>query len=340
MWNVSTIARPSRRSVVGGMGAVLAAPAVCAQTPLRDLTIPISSTSFATASLRAAIDLGCFRANGLNVSAPVMESGSNVMTALISGSVQIILGGPGEHIAAQARGVPVVLLTNCYWGQSGSLIVARDVIEKSGVPRSAPLRDRLRILDGLTVASVSATSSFTVTYRGTADGAGVKLNFVYMSQPAMGAALETGAIKAYIASAPMWGGTVAKGLGTDWISAPRGEVPDANVPRGATGLHAMRPFAEANPALMRQVLASYRAFSDILERSPAEVRASLGRLYPSVEPASMDILFAAENRAWRMRDVTVDDMKHEIAFVKASGAPIPNLDAIDAAGTFYVPPRV
>ena len=315
------------------------APAVRAQAQLRELTIPIASISFASAPARAAVELGCFARNGLKVSTPVMDSGSNVTASLISGSLQVILGGPGEQVAAAARGQPIVLLTNVYWGQTGTLVLAKDIAEKSGVSPKAPLTERLKVLEGVPLASVSATSALTASFKGAADNAGIRLSFVYMAQSAMGAAMELGAIKGFIASAPIWGPTVVRGRGVEWISAPKGDLPDVNVPRGATGFQAMRAFADANPDLMRQVLKSYRDFSDILEKTPDQVRASFGRIYPDVEPAAMDILFNAEHNAFKMRDVTVADMQHEIDFIKASGAPIPNIEKIDPAAMLYVPPK-
>ena len=329
---------PSRRSVLAGLGATLFAPTVRAATELRELSIPISSVSFASAPVRAAVELGCFARNGLKVTTPVLDSGSNITTALISGSIQVALGGPGEQVAAAARGQPIVVLTNVYWGQPGTLIFSRDVAEKSGVSPTAPVKERYRVLEGLNIASVSPSSPFTVSFKGAADAFGVKINFVYMGQPAMYAALETGAVKGYTGSAPIWGRSVASGRGVEWISAPRGDLPDANVPRAATSLQALRPFAEANPDLMRQVLKSHRNFSDILEKDPNQVRAVLSKLYPDVEPTTMDILFKAEYGAWKMRDVTVADMQHEIDFVRAAGA-IPNLDKLDPALLLYVPPK-
>ena len=99
----------------------------------------------------------------------------------------------------------------------------------------------------------------------------------------------------------------------------------------------MRPFAEANPDVMRRIIASYQAFSDILERSPAEVRAALGRLHPDVEASAMDVLFEAEKDAWRMRPNSVESMRHEIAFVRNSGVSYPGLDALDPATLIYAP---
>jgi ABC-type nitrate/sulfonate/bicarbonate transport system substrate-binding protein len=324
-------ARASRRSVLAGLGATLLAPTVRAQTALRDLTIPLSSYSFATISTRAAEALGCFARHGLNVKFIVMDSGSNITTALVSGSAQVILGGPGELVAAQARGQKVVLLTNVYWGMSASLILAKDVAERSGVSASAP--------DGLLIASPSATSSYTAAFKGAAEAAGGKMRLTYMSQPAMVAALEAGAIQGYIAGAPIWGASLARGKGVLWVSGPKGELPYDNTPSSVTGFNAMRSFAEANPDVMRQLLDGYRDFSDLLEKDPAQVRAAVGKLYPDVDAATMDVLFAAESPAWKMRQVTEADMKHEVDFMRISGLPLPGMDAIDPKSMLYIPPK-
>lgn len=333
----------TRRGVIAGMGAAattaLFAPALRAQGALRDLSIPISSKSFATAPLRAAVELGCFERNGLKVDTPVMDTGSNLMTALISGSVDVILGGPGEVVAAQGRGQEIVLLTNVYWGLSATFVLSKDAAAKSGLTPTSPLADRLKALDGLAIGAPSATSAYTVAYRGATDAVGAKPNWIYMAQPAMVAALETGALQGYIAGAPFWGVSVSRDLGVVWIDGPAGELPPENIPASVTGFNTTRAFADANPDLMKQILDSYKDFSNILENEPEKVRAALGTLYPDVEPATMDILFKAEGSAWKFRDVTVEDLAHEIAFVKASGSQIPDIDKIDPAKMLYVPPK-
>jgi ABC-type nitrate/sulfonate/bicarbonate transport system substrate-binding protein len=332
-------AMPSRRTVLAGLGASLLAPAVRAETSLRDLSIPISSYSFATAGVRAAQALGCFTRHGLNVKLVNMETGSTLTSALVSGSVQIVLGGPGELIAANARGQPVVLLTNVYWGMSASLVLAKDVADRTGVSASAPARDRLRALDGLLIASPSATSSYTASFRGAAESVGAKMRFTYMSQPSMIAALEAGAVQGYIAGAPLWGAQVARGKAVLWVSGPRGDLPQQNTPASVTGFNAMRPVAEANPDLMRQVLDSYRDFSDILEKDPDQARGAVAKLYSDIDTATINLLFNAEYNAWKMRQVTVADMQQEITFMRAAGTSLPGLDKLDPAAMLYVPPK-
>lgn len=328
---------PSRRFLLTGLGAVIAAPAVRAQA--RELVIPISSTSFATAQVRAADVLGCYAKHGLNVKFPMMDTGSNLTAALLSGSAPIILGGSGEQVAAWARGQEVLTLVNVYWGLAATIVLAKEVAERTGVSPTAPVADRLKALDGLTIASPSATSNYTNSFKGAAEEVGSKIRYTYMSQPAMVAALESGVIQGYTAGAPLWGSQVARGRAVIWLSGPRGDLKKQHSPASTTAFQAMRSVAERDRDLIRRVVDSYRSFSNILSNTPAEVRGALGKLYPQVEPETMDVLFKAEGAAWKMRDITPDDMRQEIAFMVSSGASLPGVSNIDPAAMIYAPPN-
>lgn len=329
--------RLSRRAVLGVAATALFAPAVRSQSQLREISIPITSTSFATASVRAAEILGCFSRHGLNAKFPLMDTGSNVTAALVSGSTQVALGGAGEQVAAAARGQPIVALTNTYWGLASTLVLASEIAQKTGVSTSAPIQDRLKALDGILVAFPSATSTYTNSFRGAAEATGAKIRSTYMGQPAMVAALESGVVQGYSAGAPFWGDQVKRGKAVVWISGPKGELPRKNTPASITSFHTMRPFAEANSSLMKQILDSYRDYSNILEQSPDRVRGALAKIYPEIDPATLDLLFEAEHKGWIMRDVSLDDVKQDIAFMVASGISLPGIEKVDPVSLLYRP---
>ena len=155
--------------------------------------------------------LGCFARNGLAVRLPIMDSGAALTTALVSGSVNVALGGSSEQISAVVRGQPIVSLVKVYWGTAGTLVLAKEAAERTGVGPTAPVQARLKALDGLLIATPSPTSTYTSSYKGAADAAGGRIRFTYMTQPAMVAALETGAIQGYVSGAPYWGQQTARG---------------------------------------------------------------------------------------------------------------------------------
>ncbi len=330
-------ARSSRRAFLAAVGALAGARTAGAQPQLRDLNLPVSSLSFASAGVQLANVLGLFAKNGLSPRIIAMDSANAATAALIAGSAQVVVSGPGELVAAQARGQPVVLVADVYRGFGASLVLSKAAAARTGIDADAPWRERHKALDGLLIASASPTSSYTASYRGAAESVGAKIRFTYMAQPAMTAALESGAVQGMIASAPFWGFPVGRGAGVLWLSGPKGELPPENMPASTTSMQAMRGVAAAEPVLMRQLIDTQRALGAMVETAPDQVRAALGKIYRDIDAATMDVLFAAESRAWITRPMTRADMQHEIDFVRSGGSSIPGLDRIDPASLLYVP---
>jgi ABC-type nitrate/sulfonate/bicarbonate transport system substrate-binding protein len=156
-----------------------------------------------------------------------------------------------------------------------------------------------------------------------------------MGQPAMAAALESGAIQGYSAAAPFWAIPVTKGTGVLWISGPRGELPEASTPASAGNMQVMRDFAEANPDLVQRLAAVFDELAAFVEKYPVEARAQLAKLYPDIDGPTLDLLFASESAGWRTKHLTPKDMVKEIEFVKLGGAQIPGLEKVDPRAMLY-----
>ena len=298
---------------------------------VREFSMSLASTSFATAAPRVAKELGLFEKHGISPRFVVMDSANAATTALISKSVDSALSGPGELVVGHARGQKIVVVANTYAGLSGSLVLAKSAADKLGVSPTAPVAARLKALDGLVIGSPSATGAYTVALKGAAAAAGANVRVTYMAQPAMVAALESGAIQGFIGGAPFWAAPVRKGSGVVWLSGPKGEFPPEFSPIMSSHLQTLRGFAEANPAIVKRVAEVFNDLSKAIDERPLEVKAAVARLYPSLDAKTLDLLFAAESRAWKTRPATARDMAHEIAFVKLSGTPIPQLDSVDPA---------
>jgi ABC-type nitrate/sulfonate/bicarbonate transport system substrate-binding protein len=298
---------------------------------LQQIPIGLSSASFGTAAARIAKEMGLFQKHGLDPSFTVMDSASVATTALISGSIKAALSGPGDLIVAQARGQKIVVVANTYGGLSATLVLATGVAAKTGVRPDASVSERLKALNGLVIAGTSPSSAASVTYKAAAKEAGVDLRYTFMGQQAMQAALESGAIHGCFASAPFWAAPVVKGTAVLWINGPGGEIPRRFGPANAGHVQMMREYAESNPELVRRLRSVFTDFVKALDERPAEVKAAVAKLFPSIDEPTLDLLMASEIKAWKVQLPTVEDMVHEIAFVKASGAPIPNLDSLDPA---------
>ena len=91
-----------------------------------------------------------------------MESGNAAISAVVAGSAVFSGAGASEVLAARVRGVDIVIVANIYRGLSGSVVLAKSVAAKLGVSPTAPVEQRLHALDGLAIASPSATSAYTI----------------------------------------------------------------------------------------------------------------------------------------------------------------------------------
>lgn len=320
--------------LIGMVSCLLAAPAVAQAS--REFTIGLPSKSLVAAPPRIAKEMGLFAKHGLEPKFIYLDSANGATTALISKSVDVAVSGLVEVVAAQSRGQKVVVLANSYAGLSGSLVLSKAVADKLGVAANAPIAQRLKALDGLLIASTSATSSFTIAYRGAAQTTGAMPRFTYMGLPAMGAALDAGAIQGFVATAPFWAMPVLKGSGVLWISAPKGELPATNTTVSGANYQVMRDFAEKNTDFMRKLSAALNEFSRAVDERPVEVKAAIAKLFPEIDANTLDLLYGMESQAWKTKPLTARDVAHEIQFLKSGGVQLPaDIDKLDLASVLW-----
>ncbi len=213
---------------------------------VREVTVAVSSTSFVLGGVRIGEQTGLFEKNGLKPRIVVMDSGNAAMSALIGRSAQFAVAGPGEVLAAKARGVDVVVAASLYRGFAGFVVLSKAVAAKLPAKPDSPLHDRLKALDGLAIAVPSATSALLAPIRTAVTEAGAKVRFPYMAQPAMVSALETGAIDGMVAAFPFAGTPILKGTGVLWLDGPGGDLPDFALPSSSSTLHATGEYVAAN----------------------------------------------------------------------------------------------
>jgi ABC-type nitrate/sulfonate/bicarbonate transport system substrate-binding protein len=320
-------------SLIGGAITVMHAQALA--QPARKVTMGLAGQSMIASIPRFAKEMGLFEKRGVDVTFVTLDSANASATALLAGSVEVAFSGPVELITARSRGRDVVAIANTYGGLGGSLVLSKSVADKLGVAANAPITERMKALKGLTIASPSATSAYTVTYKAAAGAAGADVKFTYMAMPAMLAAMESGAIQGYVASAPFWVPPVVGGTGVLWVAGPRAELPAEVRPRSNSVLLTMRDTAKANPEMIRSLQAVFADFVEAIDKRPAEVKAAVVKVFPNVDSRTRDVLFDSESLAWKARPLTPADITHEIAYTKLGGASLPQLDGADPAAMLW-----
>lgn len=303
---------------------------------LREVAIAVGATGFGTAPARLAKEMGLFEKAGLNARLITMDSGAAATTALISGAVEAAVSGSAELVSAQARGQKIIIVTSFYSGSAGTLVLSKAATQKLGVAANAPVEQRIKALAGLTLATPSATSGYTVSLRAMSKITGAEMRFAYMAPAAMASALETGAVQGIIAGAPSWAPPVVKGTGEIWISGPKQEFPEGSRPISNGSMQTLRSVADRDPALMDKLARTFDMLSAAIRERPAEVKAALGRVYSDLSPDMLTLLFDLESPAWQARQLTPADMKQEIAFVRSSGIDLPQIDSVDPASMLYL----
>lgn len=309
------------------MATITGRPA-CAEDA-QEITIAVSSTSFVLGGVRIGEQAGLFTKNGLHPHIVVMESGNAAMSALIGGSVQFTVAGPGEVLAARARGQDVVIVANLYKGLAGSVVLSKDVAASLNVPASAPVADRLKAMNGLSIAVPSATSALLAPVRNAAEAAGAHIHFSYMSQPAMVAALESKAVQGIDASFPFAGKPIIDGTGVLWIDGPGDELSRYS-PASSSCLQATGAYAKANADTVGRLQKTIVDIASYVREHPAEAKQALAKGYSQLSVAEIDLSFAQQENNWTKPFLSTDDIRHEIALLKAS-ANLSGLDAIDPA---------
>ena len=125
------------------------------------------------------------------------------------------------------------------------------------------------------------------------------------------------------------------GSGVLWLNGPKGDFPVEFTPVSAMAVNTMRDYAEANPDIIRRVAAAFAEGARAVTERPAEVKAIVAKLYPDLDAATLDLLYAAESLGWRTAPLTPADMVREIAFVKSTGAQLPEIDRVDPASMLF-----
>ena len=170
------------RGYLVGVG-ILAMAGSASSQPTQELSIGLSSATLTTAPVRIAKDMGIFAKYGLEPKFVVMESGNAAITALISGAIKVALDGPGDLVAAQARGRKVVVIANTYRGlgatlvpsmgtiPSGSPVESREAMKVVSPPRASYVQRAITVKIFGSTASASACSTPGNSGRNTAANA-------------------------------------------------------------------------------------------------------------------------------------------------------------------------
>lgn len=314
--------------IAGPLLALTLTPGLLAAQELTEISIAVSSGSLPSGVGLMASHMGLFEKHGLKAVIVPMESASVATMAMLSGSTDFSSGGVADVILAASKGQDLIAVESEYRGFAGLIIVSDQIMKERGLDASLTPEEKFRAMDGMSIASPSATSTFTFALKGWSEAEGISLNFVFMGSTAMGSALATGAVDAVITSAPFYVEPILNGKAHLWLNGAQGDIPDAFLPAHAAVLKTTRAFAQANPDIIDKVRAVSEEFASISIENPELVKKAITENFP-VTPEAVDFILAHESFGSKGQPLTIDDMRKEIAFLEAAGVELPeDLDPV------------
>jgi len=305
--------------------------------PPIDISLALGSVSFVYGGVKIADNMGLFAKHGINIKVIVTESGNAATTALLSGSTQFGGSGLEEVLAARSRRQNIITVVNFYRGMSGSVVLSNHVASDTNVPVTAPVADRLKALNGLTIAVPSATSGYLWPIKAAAASVGATIRWVYMAQPAMVTALKANSIQGFVAAAPFSDFPVIRGEGVTWIDGPKGDLPRQFDLVSPGCLQTTEAYARANPEVVRRMRAVFNELADIIQMRPESAKEALLKAYANVDSRVMEHAFAQNASNWARPDFSEADIEHEIQILKAGGN-MPGLDQVTPKSILYIEP--
>lgn len=206
------------------------------------------------APLFVAIDKGMFKSRGLDVDYKEIESGALSSAALLSGEAQMT-NDDLTGIAPLVKENKFLMVYNLLDRMTMDMVVRNDAIKRSGIDLHTDVKDRLKILKGLTIGITRPGAPTDVFARFLMLEAGLNpqrdATLVQVGGPAaLNAAFRSGKIDAFMLSPPLPQSLEHAGLGSIIAHNTAGELPSLTGITYMT-LYTTKAFAEKNPAALK-----------------------------------------------------------------------------------------
>jgi hypothetical protein len=179
---------------------------------------------------------------------------------------------------AQASGQHLYMLAKGGSGLGTQPVLTPAAAKKTGLTSRSTTAERVKALNGLTIASASAPSSWTAQANKAAAAQGAKIKWTYIAETALAAAMKQGNIDDLVA-APPWTTQVLFNKTPDmWLNGPAGSFPGGFVvPSYGDPLVATTKAYTTSDGQFRSVQGSgLRQAGRVPDHEPVRVSAGLG----------------------------------------------------------------
>jgi ABC-type nitrate/sulfonate/bicarbonate transport system substrate-binding protein len=322
-----------RRALVSGVGAAALAlvvgacsssgsssssssSAASAPASLTNVTLIIPSLSANQALGFIALKAGIFKKNGLNVKTVNAGTGALAVEALTGGSGQFVVTGSADLFSAAKSGQHLYILAKASSGLSTQIVLTSAGVKKTGLTASAPLAQRIKALNGLTIASPSAASSWTAQAAKAAATQGATIKFTYVQENSMAAAMQAGKIDGLVAAPPWSTEALYAKTGTLWLSGPAGTFPGgyAVSSYGDPLVATTKAYGDAHPQVAEDFTKSIEQAAALLKSEPTQAAAYVKQVaYPTMSEAEFNQVWAATRPLLLTPSLSLQSLKSTLA---------------------------
>jgi ABC-type nitrate/sulfonate/bicarbonate transport system substrate-binding protein len=283
---------------------------------LTNVTLIIPSLSANQALGFIALKAGIFAKNGLNVKTVNAGTGALAVEALTGGSGQFVVTGSADLFSAAKSGQHLYILAKASSGLSTQLVLTSAGVKATGLTASAPLAQRIKALNGLTIASPSAASSWTAQAAKAAATQGATIKFTYVQENSMAAAMQAGKIDGLVAAPPWSTEALYAKTGTLWLSGPAGTFPGgyAVSSYGDPLVATTKAYGDAHPQVAEDFTKSIVQAAALLKSQPAQAAAYVKQVaYPSMSEAEFNQVWAATKPLLLTPSLSLSSLKSTLA---------------------------
>jgi NitT/TauT family transport system substrate-binding protein len=227
---------------------------------------------------KLAVDQGYFTKEGIKPSFVTLTSATGV-TALESGSVQILPASPLDLVQAVSKQLPIEAVSAVGSGNPLGLVVSTKFAKAHNLTSSTAAATVAKALSGSTAGYSSANTKAEASIYLKADGVDpTTINWVELPSPAADkSALTTNQISWFVTSEPV--PLEIQGQGDGVVVASEQTVPQWNATSAGYGLFTAvkQSYATANPKVVKEVVAAIKeatAYINANPTSPAVLKAA------------------------------------------------------------------
>jgi len=311
----------TRRSVLVGAAAVLAAPALAQNSPvLRSIRSTAKSWLWAVEDYANAA--GHFRRYGVTVESTSTGRGVNV-DALLSNAAEIVLGAPTQTMRVQIQGRPLKMIAGMVNKYASHVVVRKAILDRLGIDETSPVERKIAALRGLKLGTTGPGAAPDSLLRWLLARAqmnpdrDVELVTIQGGGPAILAAFERQTIDGFCLSSPTSDVAVGRFQAAYLFNMSRNPPPElADYLYIAASVNE-RTMAERGPALTaycRGVAAALRAIAG----DPDAFKTWARGFFADMDPALFEASYAADGRVF-MPDPRVSEQhfRLNVAFLDA-----------------------